>query len=191
MRAGACAIIIADLGEFGELEREIVAGAREADKSAPQVSLLNLDITNREAVETAAKNVAAEFGKLDILINNAGRFEQYLPLLESKPDSYWKTWEFNIGGTINVTRYFLPLLLQTKDGLNSIINVSSAGALTVRPGASAYRTINMELLRWTEFLDCDYREQGILAYCVHPGGLLTALGSGMPQEEHANKSAEL
>ena len=107
-------------------------------------------------------------------------------MLESDPDSYWKTWEVNLGGTFNVVRHFLPPLLSKDVGLKTMINVSSIGALRVRKGASSYRTTKLALLRWTEFLNADFGDQGLLAYCVHPGAILTELGKGMPKEAHAN-----
>ena len=180
-RAGASHIAVADLVSFGELEE-----AKSNGKPRPKNLVLEMDITNREAVQEAAREVTQTFGGLDILINNAGRFEPYVPFLESDPDSYWKTWKVNLGGTFNVTRYFLPLLLNEKHGLKTVINISSIGALTVREGASSYRITKLVLLRWTESLNADYGDQGLLAYCVHPGALPTELGSGMPVEAHAN-----
>ena len=184
--AGASHIAVVDCASFGSLENEIANAAKRNGKARPKVMLLELDITNRGSVQEVVNTVGQTFGGLDILINNAGRFEQYVPFLESDPDSYWKSWEVNLSGTFNVVRYLLPVMLNTKHGLKTIINVSSIGALTVRKGASSYRTTKLALLRWTEFLNADYGDQGLLAYCVHPGALLTELGSGMPKEAHAN-----
>jgi NAD(P)-dependent dehydrogenase (short-subunit alcohol dehydrogenase family) len=185
-RAGASHIVAADVAPFDDLEEAIDAAAKSNGKARPRTMLVGLDITDRAKVQDAAKSVAQTCGGLDLLINNAGRFEQYVPFLDSDPDSYWRAWEVNLGGTFNVARYFLPLLLGTKHGLKTMINVSSIGALTVRKGASSYRTTKLALLRWTEFLNADYGEQGLVAYCVHPGAILTELGSGMPKETHAN-----
>ena len=140
----------------------------------------------RIEVQKAGAKVAETFGGLDVLINNAGRFEPYAPFLGSDADSYWEIWEVNLGGTFNVARYFLPVMLNTNKGLKTIINISSIGALTVRKGASGCRSTKLALLPWTEFLNADYGEQGLLAYCLHPGAVLTELGSGMPKQAHAN-----
>ena len=185
-RAGVSHVVVADVAPFEELKEAIYNAAKSNGKARPKVVLLELDITDRAKVEDAAKKVAQVCGGLDILINNAGRFEQYVPFLDSDPDSYWRTWEVNLSGTFNVARYFLPVLLGTKHGLKTMINVSSIGALTVRKGASSYRTTKLALLRWTEFLNADYGDDGLLVYCVHPGAILTELGSGMPKDAHIN-----
>jgi NAD(P)-dependent dehydrogenase (short-subunit alcohol dehydrogenase family) len=185
-RAGASHIVVADVAPFEDLEEAVYAAAKSNGKTPPRTLLLELDITDRAKAEDAAKKVAQKCGGLDVLINNAGRFEQYVPFLESNPDSYWRTWEVNLSGTFNMARYFLPVLLGTKHGLKTMINVSSIGALTVRKRASSYRTTKLALLRWTESLNADYGDQGLLAYCVHPGAILTELGSGMPKEAHVH-----
>ena len=174
------------MAPFNNLETEVLEAAKSNGKAKPKLVILDLDITDRSKVQEAAKTVAEICGGLDVLVNNAGRFEEYVPFLDSDPDSYWRTWEVNLSGTFNVARHILPLLLNTKHGLKTMVNVSSIGALTVRKGASSYRTTKLALLRWTEFLNADYGEQGLLAYCVHPGALLTELGSGMPKEAHVN-----
>lgn len=155
-RAGAFYIIVADLASFQDFEDAIQRAAQSNKKAGSRTLLLDLDITDREKVENSAKTVAAFCDVLDLLINNAGRFEEYVPFLDSDPNSYWRSWEVNLGGTFNVARYFLPLLLRKQNGLMTIINVSRIGALTVRKGASSYRTTKLALLRWTEFLNADY-----------------------------------
>ena len=55
----------------------------------------------------------------------------------------------------------------------------------MRPGASGYQTSKLALLRLTEFLAAEYADQGLLAYAIHPGGVLTELGSRMPAHTHA------
>ena len=118
------------------------------------------------------------------MINNAGYLETFTPVAESDPEEWWKTWEINVKGPYLVTRAFIPLLLQTEGGLKTILSVSSIGAHVVMPGASAYQTTKLALLRFTEFVKTEYGDKGVLAYCVHPGGVITDLASVMPKEHH-------
>jgi NAD(P)-dependent dehydrogenase (short-subunit alcohol dehydrogenase family) len=184
-RAGASQIAVADKAAFQDLQGEVLRAARDNNLPAPQTLQLVLDITDRAEVESAANKVAASFGGLDLLINNAGRFASYIPMLDSDPVDYWNTFEVNLGGTFNVTRYFLPILLDKPRGLKTLVTVSSIGALTVRPGGSAYRTTKLAILRYTETLAADYAERGLLAYSIHPGGILTDLGKCAPEEMHS------
>ena len=73
-----------------------------------------------------------------------------------------------------MTRAFLPLLL--KGGEKTIININSIGAHLVRPGASAYQTSKLAILRLREYLVVEYRAQGLLPIAVHPGAVATEMG---------------
>lgn len=183
-RAGASQIAVADKAPFHGLAEELHKAAQDNGKPGPRTLQLVVDITNRTEVESMAEKVAASFGELDVLINNAGRFARYVRMLDSDPDDYWNTFEVNLGGTFNVTRYLLPLLLNKPQGLKTLVNVCSIAALTVRAGGSAYRTTKLAMLRHTETIAAEYGDQGLLAYCIHPGGILTELGKCSPEEMH-------
>lgn len=144
-------------------------------------------VTDRVALADAAMQVDMSFSKLDFLMNNAYgvyKIEPCVPLLESDPDSFRRTWRVNSGGTINVTRAFLPLLLRSTSGLQTLINNSSLAAVNPTLGGSAYQITKLALLRWTEYLNPDYGPQGILAYCINPSSIMTHLGFGVPKELH-------
>lgn len=81
-----------------------------------------------------------------------------------------------------MTRSFLPLMLRGGD--KQIVNLSSIGANMVRPGMSGYQTGKMAILRFSEFTNAEYGQQGVAAFSVHPGGIMTNLASSMPKEMH-------
>jgi NAD(P)-dependent dehydrogenase (short-subunit alcohol dehydrogenase family) len=83
------------------------------------------------------------------------------PFLNTDPSLYWKTWEVNLLGLFNIAQSFLPLLLSTH-GLATMINLSSSGALSARPGSSSYRTSKLAILGWTSSLQVEYAEQSLL-----------------------------
>ncbi|KAL8758819.1 MAG: hypothetical protein Q9184_003814 [Pyrenodesmia sp. 2 TL-2023] len=95
-----------------------------------------------------------------------------------------------------MTRSFLPLLL--KGSGKTILNISSGGAHAVVPGASAYQMTKLALIRFSEFINAEYQEQGIVAFSLqyvppaasvsfieldesHPGGVPTDVARCMPQ----------
>jgi NAD(P)-dependent dehydrogenase (short-subunit alcohol dehydrogenase family) len=99
-KAGASQIAIGAPGSFGHLRAELEDAAKAAGRpSVSKVLLLNLDVLDRETVTAAAAVVEKEFGKLDILINNAGFMALGQPILSSDEDEYWKTYEINMRGT--------------------------------------------------------------------------------------------
>ncbi|KAL8640858.1 MAG: hypothetical protein Q9228_002260 [Teloschistes exilis] len=178
-KAGAAGIGLGARSDISAVEKEVEKAAAESGKKVPSILKITLDVSSRQSVEEAAKKVQETFGSLDVLVNNAGYLDKFIPMVDSDPDEWWKTWETNIRGTYLMTRSFLPLLL--KGSGKTILNVSSGGAHVVFPGASAYQTTKLAILRLSEFTNVDYGEQGIVAFSMHPGGVRTELTGGMPQ----------
>ncbi|RDW58304.1 hypothetical protein BP5796_12234 [Coleophoma crateriformis] len=131
----------------------------------------------------AAQAVAETFGRLDVLINNAGFMTNALPIVDSVESEYWRTFEVNLRGVYLVTKAYLPLLL---GGLKTVLNVNSVAAHNLRPEASAYGTSKLAVLILTEFLMVEGAPKGLLAYSVHPGAIMTKLAEAMPQSTFAN-----
>lgn len=78
-----------------------------------------------------------------------------------------------------MSRSFLPLLL--KGSGKTVLNITSAGADNVFPGASGYQMTKLALLRFSEFINAEYGEQGVVSFSLHPGGVITDVARNMPQ----------
>lgn len=180
-RAGAANVIVGARSNLDDLENDINAAASSAGQST-KVIKLSLDVTSESDVDAAVKTVKQHVSSIDILINNAGYLEEFKPVAESNRSEWWKTWEVNVKGLYLVTQAFLPLVLNS--ATKTLINVSSIGALRNRAGASGYQTTKSAVLRITEFLDLEYKEQGLIAFAIHPGGVPTELAKGMPKDTH-------
>ncbi|KAK2125311.1 hypothetical protein NOF04DRAFT_1372977 [Fusarium oxysporum II5] len=184
-RAGASFIACCDIhGISDNIITKLKSAASLANRKEPLVLGYKVDIASQESVKAMYESIFGQFnGRLDILVNNAAYMEPYKPFLESDPDTYWRTWEVNIHGLFNMARVFLPLQLSSHSESNGsciMINVSSSGALSVRPGSGSYRTSKLAVLRWTESLQVEYGEQGLLAFCVNPGAIKTKITEGAP-----------
>ena len=183
-RAGASKIAIAARSSLSTVAEEARKAAKAANRPPPNVLEIKLDVTDKESVDDAKRLISEKFGgKLDILISNAGYLEPFIPLVDSDPDTWWSSYSVNVKGQYLVTRAFLPLLL--KGELKIIIGLTSIGATILLPGASAYQTAKLALLRFMEFVNTEYGDKGIVAYCVHPGGVDTEMGRSMPENMHA------
>ncbi|KAM6532616.1 hypothetical protein FALCPG4_005670 [Fusarium falciforme] len=185
-RAGASAIAIADLhGMSGDLAVKLKLAAARAGRPEPRVLSCTVDIARQDSVQAMHDIVSQGFGgRLDIVVNNAAHMEPYKPILDSDPDVYWRTWEVNVRGLFNMARVFLPMQLSTHastDGLCTMINVSSSGALSARPGSSSYRSSKLAILRWTESLQLEYGDRGLLTFCVNPGAIKTKITEAAPE----------
>ncbi|PTB47053.1 uncharacterized protein TrAFT101_003507 [Trichoderma asperellum] len=186
-RAGASAIAVADLhGVSDDLGAKLKLAAAQAGRPEPLVLSCTVDIARQDSVQAMYNIVSQGFdGCLDIIVNNAAHMEPYKPLLDQDPDVNWRTWEVNVRGLLNMARAFLPLQLSTRsttDGLCIMINVASSGALSARPTSGSYRSSKLAILRWTESLQLEYGDQGLLAFCVNPGAIKTKITENAPEK---------
>lgn len=159
------------------IEEDIQEAASSAGKPVPQVLQIKLDVTSPESIDDAVFAIEKEFGRLDMLINNAGILGQHALVADSDPELWWNTWDVNLRGPYLITRAFLPLLL--KGGDKQVVTVSSVGAHAVVAGLSAYQPSKLALLRFTEFVAAEYGEQGVLTFAIHPGNIPTDIVGGL------------
>lgn len=141
-KAGASGIVITgrSLESLDSVEAEvktIVAQTQRAQHGGTSVLKIAMDITDEDAVRAAAEKTKSEFGKLDVLVNLAGRMDGVLPMSASDHDDWWGTMNVNVRGTYLVTRAFLPLLL-VEDSSKIIINTTSFSGLLTNALISAY-----------------------------------------------------
>ncbi|KAE8307917.1 hypothetical protein BDV41DRAFT_553030 [Aspergillus transmontanensis] len=182
-KAGCAGIGIGARTDLSSLVPLLTQAAEEAGKPAPQVVPVTLDVTDAESASAAAASIASSFPRLDILINNAGYLEKRVKIAESDPSEWQKTWSVNVIGPYLVTRAFLPQML-SKGGDKIVVNLGSIAAHLTSPGASAYQTSKLAVLRFTEFLDVDHGPDGVLTFAVHPGGVPTDMGKRLPEQMH-------
>lgn len=158
-RAGASRIAICTRRPNPTIPEHILHAATEAGHPEPTVILLQLDVTIQEEVDAAAREVEAQWGRLDILINNAGYMAE--DAFEPLGRSVWKEWEHsmdvNLLGAARVTRAFLPLML--KGGDRTIINLASIGSLYAEGGGESYSLAKFALCRLSEFLCAGHKEE--------------------------------
>ncbi|KAL9607625.1 MAG: hypothetical protein Q9167_007472 [Letrouitia subvulpina] len=189
-KAGAAGIVLAARSDVTAVEHDLLDATAKAGKGAPQVLKIKLDVADRPSVENAAKEVEDKLSWLDVLVNNAGFMDHMHPLADVDPDNWWYTWEVNLKGPYLMTRTFLPLLL--KGSNKTIVNTSSIGAHLTSPGFSAYQTAKFALLRLTEFINVDHGHQGIIAFAVHPGSVMSDLVTSVitPDYQHRKQQQQ-
>ena len=106
-----------------------LAAAEALQREGFQAHSLVLDVTVQSTIDAAASEVDRQFGKLDILMNNAGIVTERTLPSESRMENFRQTFETNLFGLVAVTQAFLPLLRKASEG--RIVNISSGlGSLT-------------------------------------------------------------
>ena len=186
-KAGASVVGIAARSDLLSVKAEIEQAALSVGRHVPRVITVTVDVLSRESLQIAVEEITPQFdNRLDILLNNAGYMETWKPVIEADPEDWWHSWEVNIKGQFLVCHALLPLLLACDSGLKTLVNISSIGAQMCSPGASAYQTARFAILRLTEILNAEYGENGLIAYCMHPGAVKTALAWKMPEQIREN-----
>jgi len=136
-----------------------------------------LDVTDEKGIAQLARDVEEEFGRLDVLINNAGIFiDRGQHGVDAELDVVRETLEMNLFGTWRLCEAFVPLMQRNRYG--RIVNVSSGmGALSDMGGGSpAYRVSKTSLNALTRILASELRGTGLLVNAVCPGWVQTDMG---------------
>ncbi|GAW25089.1 putative NADP-binding protein [Rosellinia necatrix] len=176
-KAGASMIAIGGRSDLSGTARAIEAAAAGAGRPAPAILQLRFDVTSRAGVDAAAAEIRRAFGRVDVVVNNAGVLSGRGAIADTDPDAWWDTMAVNLKGPYLVMRALVPLMLEA-GGLRTFVTVSSVGAHCRSPGLSAYQTSKLSVLRLTEFLNAEYSDKGIIAFSIHPGNVPTDMTVG-------------
>ena len=162
--AGAC-VAIADVDEDG---------ARAAAEALGNGTIaLRCDVRSSADVDAAVAAVAAEFGGLDGLVNNAG-IEITKPIAEMSEKEFTNLFDINVTGTFRCTKAAIPAL--AAGGGGSIVNLASVAGTAGAPLLSAYCGSKAAVIRFTESAAIELRSIGIRVNAVCPGIIATEMG---------------
>jgi NAD(P)-dependent dehydrogenase (short-subunit alcohol dehydrogenase family) len=142
-----------------------------------RAAAIRMDVTDRSSIDAAHRAVAARFGGVDVLVNNAAvLLSENSDVLSITADAYRRTFETNLFGVVEVCRAFVPPMAER--GYGRIVNVSSgAGQLaSMSTYAPAYSMSKTALNAFTRILAETYRGSGVLANVVDPGWVRTDMG---------------
>lgn len=158
----------------GEL---VVATARKPEqiadlaRSHPDTALvLPLDVTSQPAVDSAVAATLARFGRIDVLVNNAG-YGLAGAIEEATEAEFMPVFDTNVFGLLRVTRAFLPHFRRQKSG--HIVNLSSIGGLIGSPGWGFYNASKFAVNGLSEALAAELAPLGIHVTIVEPGPFRT------------------
>jgi len=160
------------LNELDTLAQEIGDGA------ASSLKTIGGDVSVRAEAERMVDAAVEAFGTLDIVVNNAGIVDEFVPVGELEDDLWRKIMAVNLDGPMYICRRALQIMLPKQSG--SIVNVSSVGGLFGGRAGASYTTSKHALVGLTRSIAYHYAKQGIRCNVVCPGGVATNIAVRNP-----------
>lgn len=157
-------------GQWEELEG--IAG--EIVELGVQSLPVRVDVTDAESVEAMVAQTKDRFGRLDVLVNNAGAAIGPSPVLQMAEEAWRRTLEINATGTFLCSKFALPPMIEGGRG-GRIINMSSLAAERPKPYASAYAASKAAVVALTQSMAQEVADFGITVNAVLPGDVDTVL----------------
>jgi len=153
----------------------------------PNLLALKLDVTSEADAQAAARQAVARFGRIDVLVNNAG-YGLLGGVEEASADEVKKQFDTNVFGLLHVTRAVLPTL--RTQGSGHVINISSIGGYASHQGWGIYCATKFAVEALTEALHAELAPLGIRASVVEPGFFRTDFLNADSVVSTANRIAQ-
>lgn len=179
--AVGCKLALSDINEAA-----VKQVATQLKESGREVIADRLDVADRDAMYAYAERVQKHYGKVNIVVNNAG-----VALGSTVEDTSYEDFEWLMGinfwGVVYGTKAFLPMLKQAGEG--HIVNVSSVFGLIGVPSQSAYNAAKFAVRGFTEALriELELEDCGVSCTSIHPGGIKTNIARSARMGENIAK----
>ena len=141
---------------------------------------LQADVSKLEEVETLVKQTLDKFGRLDVLVNNAGITRDTL-LMRMKPDDWQAVIDLNLTGVFFCTRAASKIMLKQKSG--RIINIASVAGQMGNPGQANYSAAKAGVIGFTKTVAKELASRGITVNAVAPGFIETDMTKEIKSED--------
>jgi NAD(P)-dependent dehydrogenase (short-subunit alcohol dehydrogenase family) len=168
---------------LGAAGAHVVVAARRAEHLAETVRQLRdaggtgsarvVDVTRQDEVEALMAETVANQGRIDLLVNNAGRFMAIGPAWEADPQDWWQDVTVNVFGTYLCCRAVIPHMRAR--GAGTIVVMGGGGSLAGFSYGSGYGTSKAALVRFAETLQLEVKESGLNVYAISPGLVRTEM----------------
>lgn len=145
------------------------AALQAAERALPGTTVTQADVSDRQAVEQLFRDVRANLGRLDVLVNNAAISGPVARVEDIEPDDWDRTVAVDLNGVFYVTRLAVPMLRETGGG--SIINIASSASMFGFPLRSPYTACKWALIGLTKTWAMELGSAGIRVNAVCPGSV--------------------
>lgn len=176
---------------FAKEGAKVVAVARREEKLkeiaeaskefAGEILACEGDVTKQEDIDKMVDFTMEKYGRIDVLVNNAGVMDNFEPVGDVTDELWEKILSINLTGPMKILRKVIPIML--KQGKGTIVNTSSAAGLYGARAGAAYTASKFALTGLTKNTAYMYAEKGIRCNSIHPGGVETDITKNMKANE--------
>lgn len=154
---------------------------RACARAGATVETFACDVSDNQAVDALRQAVLKRFGRVDVLINNAGSFAGG-PLLEFSVENFDRLIATNLRSVFLMARAFVPGMVER--GRGDVFNMSSIAGLIAYPGGAGYSAAKFGVTGLSKVMRAELKDKGVRVCCVHPGATWSPSweGSGVPAE---------
>jgi 3-oxoacyl-[acyl-carrier protein] reductase len=171
------ALVLSDVSE--ESLAATLAGLDEAGSAAPTDSLL-ADVGDPDQVDAVVRLAVARFGRLDVLISNAGVLSPNGRIHNLQTEDWERAFRVNVLGAVNGIRSAVGVM--RPQGSGSIILTASVSGLTAWSHAAPYCATKAAVIQLAKVAAVEYARDGIRVNCVCPGTFRSAIHDGLPDD---------
>jgi len=135
------------------------------------------NVAKEEDVQNLVDTAVSTYGTVDILINNAGIMDNFVPAAEITDELWERVFAVNTTGPMRTTRRVLPIFMEKRSG--AIVNIASIGGLQGSRAGATYTASKHAVIGFTKNVGFQYAEYGIRCNAIAPGGVNTNIGTTM------------
>lgn len=163
-----------------DIDPAALAEAKAELSALGPVATAQVDVTSAESVEAAVQTTLAAFGKIDLLVNNAGIAGTNAKLWETTPEEWRRVVEINLNGPFLCCRAVVPQML--KNGYGRIVNIASIAGKEGNPNAAHYSASKAGVIGLTKSLGKELATSNILVNCITPAVIETDILKQLTQQ---------
>jgi 3-oxoacyl-[acyl-carrier protein] reductase len=167
-------VVVADVNEKGGTET-----VENIKKAGGEAFFAKLDVSSRDQIKQVVKETIAKYGKIDVLINNAGIIQDAL-VVKMTEEQWDKVININLKGPFNCIQAVVEQMINQGSGV--IINISSIVALYGNVGQTNYAATKAGLIGMTKTLAKELGKKGIRVNAVAPGFIYTPMTASVPEK---------
>jgi 2-hydroxycyclohexanecarboxyl-CoA dehydrogenase len=167
LAAEGATVVVTDVDE---------ANAKATADALPDAVAIRADVTDRQGVQAMAERVAEQFGRIDVLVNNAG-WDKASPFVDSDPADWDRAIAINLYGVLHTCKAVLPIM--AGQGSGAVVNLGSDAGRVGSSGEAVYSAAKGGIIAFTKSLAREMARHQVRVNCVCPGPTDTALFASM------------